>query len=312
MSMQREAGCFAVSWSQTEIDGVRDAPAAMLQRGACWRWWGDALRLDAATGLLNARSAEVIQRHAIRRLMGDRASFDRPLRTFKLTEGPRAWGVRMVSPPRQPGPLLLFGGTPPPSGVELHVGPDEGVLPTTKGAAVGLAEGALVETTRGAKPVEWLSAGDMILTAEGGAEELVWVGARRVSRARMMVEPGLYPVRIRASRAHRRDLLVAADQCVALQGKGAEGPFVAARHAAQGRAGYVDYSLPTLTYYSLMLARRGSLLANGFAVESYDPDRADLSTVARDQLLRMFDVIPGLAANVPEPRADGQQTSGSF
>ncbi len=38
---------FVISWSQTEVDGLRAASPDALSVGAAWRWTGNAVRIDA-------------------------------------------------------------------------------------------------------------------------------------------------------------------------------------------------------------------------------------------------------------------------
>ena len=50
-------GTFVISWAQTEIDGIRNAPLSTLTVGAQWRWWGEASRIDGPDGLITLDGA---------------------------------------------------------------------------------------------------------------------------------------------------------------------------------------------------------------------------------------------------------------
>jgi len=104
----REVGCFVISWSQTEIDGLAGAPARSLRRGASWRWSGRPVRLDAVaglSGLLDGLAVGVMRNHVVARArkLVERVLLDegvprsggKPLsassQTVTLTDGPRRW-----------------------------------------------------------------------------------------------------------------------------------------------------------------------------------------------------------------------------
>ena len=69
-------GTFVISWSQTEVDGLRAAPLDVLAVGTTWRWSGAAVRVDGPQGLLlleKAEGAADIRKRAarmVRRLVG--------------------------------------------------------------------------------------------------------------------------------------------------------------------------------------------------------------------------------------------------
>ena len=45
-------GTFVISWRQTEVDGLGNAPVPNLTVGASWRWQGDAVRVDGPSNVL--------------------------------------------------------------------------------------------------------------------------------------------------------------------------------------------------------------------------------------------------------------------
>ena len=51
-------GTFVISWSQTEVDGVKGAAIDLLSVGATWRWHGEAVRIDGTADLLRLEGAE--------------------------------------------------------------------------------------------------------------------------------------------------------------------------------------------------------------------------------------------------------------
>ena len=51
-------GTFVISWSQTEVDGLKAPPLDVLAVGTTWRWSGAAVRVDGPQGLLLLEGAE--------------------------------------------------------------------------------------------------------------------------------------------------------------------------------------------------------------------------------------------------------------
>ena len=62
-------GTFVISWSQTELDGLRAAPISAVQKGAVWSWNGETVRVDGPSGLLRLEQGEgeaMLRRRAAR------------------------------------------------------------------------------------------------------------------------------------------------------------------------------------------------------------------------------------------------------
>ena len=129
---------FVISWTQTEVDGLRGAPLSALEAGVTWRWTGTPTRVDGPADLLpldhalghdelQARAAAAARRILGRALHPARAqsggTFDDALlnHAFKITDGRRIWSAMLVEVAELARPLLMFVGTLPPSGKPLWV-----------------------------------------------------------------------------------------------------------------------------------------------------------------------------------------------
>ncbi len=179
---------------------------------------------------------------------------------------------------------------------------------------VCFAAGTRVEMPNGTGLVEDIVAGDRVITKDGGAREVLWVGARHISRARLLTSPRLRPVRISAGAIGldrpSEDLLVSPDHCVVVgnaltQDMWGEPEVLVAARDLVGRPGIARLpALQSVTYYHLMLAEHGILIANGMEAESFHPGAAKLSAIAEEQRLRLFDIMPELerrASNYGRP-----------
>lgn len=328
--MTGREGTFIMSWSQTEIDGFSAPPVAALEEGAAWLWRGKAVRLDDATGMpaVNPRDPfEVRRRRAsagARRIVGRAVRQDGLIlltgddpgqvdRVFTLSDGHRRWVVTLIQIRDAEHPLLLFTGSIPPASYPLFVAkgianPDLPKTPVhnTEGV-VCFTPGTLLETPEGPRPVEDLVAGDKLITKDAGAQEILWVGSRHVSGARLSAMPDLRPVRIRGGalgdgRA-TSDLIVSPDHRILLTGEraralaGEDEVLVAARNLVNRVGINRDSATRAATYIHVMLPEHHVVVANGVEAESFHPGMAALSQIAEDQRLRLFDIMPGLEAN---------------
>ena len=323
----REVGCFVISWSQTEIDGLSGAPTSALRSGSSWCWRGDSVRLDSAaglSGLLGHLASGVMREHVVSRTRSlvSRALSAEGIRqrraeavsastqTVTFTDGPRRWIGSLIDVAELKRPLILFVGDLPPCDIQLRVavGPENPDRlkrsSATREGVVCFAAGTRLETCNGAGLVEDIVAGDKVITKDGGAREVLWVGMRHISRARLMTSPGLRPVRISAGAIGldrpSEDLLVSPDHCVVVSNAMTRDIWdepevlVAARDLVSWPGISRLRTSQSVTYYHLMLEEHGILIANGMEAESFHPGAAKLTAIAEDQRARLFDIMPEL------------------
>jgi hypothetical protein len=326
--MSGPEGTFVISWSQTEIDGLSGAPTASLDAGAMWIWRGSPVRIDGATGgvkgaypnesreMHRRRAAASARRIVARALIqeGARAPFAEETmdfdRSFTLSDGRREWVATLIDMPEIARPLLMFAGNMPPRDVPLCI--TQGVeTPTilnriaeTAEGVVCFTPGTLLDTPDGPRLVEDLVAGDKVITKDNGAEEVLWVGNRNVSGARLYAMPDLRPVRIRENALGNGrpggDLIVSPDHKMLIEGDAARTLWgepevlVTARDLIDGTAITRDMAAKSVTYIHLMLANHHVLVANGVETESFHPAAARLDAIAEEQRMRLYDVMPEL------------------
>ena len=130
------------------------------------------------------------------------------------------------------------------------------------------AEGTLIATPDGDVPVEDLHVGDHVLTLDGRARPIVWMGHRRVNGERHP-QPGMVrPIRIRAGAMGpgrpARDLLVSPDHAIFIGGV-----LIPARMLVNNRSVTVARDLRRVTYFHIELPSHDVVLAEGLPAESY-------------------------------------------
>ncbi len=318
-------GTFVISWSQTELDGLRAAPLTQLTVGAAWSWHGDALRVDGRNDILrleNADGEENLRRSAARmvsRLVGVALSDKRkqepqgtgsPLRDryFIVTDGRRSYTVTLIDPDTGGAPLAMFMGDVPPQNRDLwivhaalrHDGGAE--VADNRRGVICFTPGTRIDTPSGARLVQDLREGDMVQTQDSGAQQIEWIGQRRMTGARLYAMPYLRPIRVRAGafdlNRPEQELLVSPDHRILLRGDAARALFntpevlVAARDLVNGHTVNVDMGLREVTYIHILLSHHHVIRANGLETESFHPASAHFDALDDSDRLRLGKARP--------------------
>ena len=151
------------------------------------------------------------------------------------------------------------------SAIDLAMLRDVGV-PVTAGI-VCFARGTRIRTTTGDVPVESLVTGDIVITADGRREPIIWIGRRHVDCTRHPEPTAAWPIRIRAGAFARgvpeRDLFVSPNHALSFQDV-----LIPAR-LLQNKLTVQQVEVGEVEYFHVELPRHGLLLAEGLAAESY-------------------------------------------
>lgn len=315
-------GTFVISWSQTELDGQKAASWADMRVGSAWSWWGEALRVDGPTEVLRlemAKDAENLRQRAarsVRKLVGAAAGAPSPEpssgdladKSFTLTNGIDRYTGTLIDVAPGKAPLLMFVDELPPRDRELWVlglrskGSAQQEASTPKSGVICFTPGTLIDTPCGPCPVETLREGDRVQTRDNGVQQIQWIGARRMSGARLFVYPHLRPVRLRtgalASDRPGADLVVSPEHRLLLRGRHVKALFntsevlVAAKDLTNGSTIVTDTHLREVTYIHLLLEDHQVLWANGVESESFHPANAALSALSDGDRRRLLDLLP--------------------
>ncbi len=320
-------GTFVISWTQTEVDGLEAPPLPALTVGATWRWSGEAVRVDGPGDVLRLErtdDAKNLRKRAagmVQRLVGaalereplslDAVAYEDPLMDggFVVTDGRQSYTVTLIEVGPGAQPLLMFLDELPPKDRELwvvHHTVDALGQSTPKGSggAICFTPGTQILTPDGTTAIEDLREGDRVQTKDNGAQEIRWIGSRRMSGARLFAMPELRPVRINAgvldSDIPDEELLVSPDHRILMRGDAAQELFntpevlVAARDLVNGSSIAVDMAVRQVTYVHLLFDRHEVLWANGVESESFHPASAALSTLDEEDKARLLKEYPGL------------------
>lgn len=320
-------GTFVISWSQTELDGLRAAGVHALRIGAGWTWTGDAIQVDGPGDLLRLglgeEAREMRQRAArvVRRMVGqvldDSAPVvpgaeDDPLMDggFVVSDGHVSYTATIIDVAKGVAPLIMFLDQLPPKGRDLWVVSYQGGARRRDtggqtGGVICFTPGTGIATPYGVVPVEDLREGDKVLTKDNGPQEIFWAGARQMTGARLYAMPDLRPVRIRAGAfgiaRPDAEFHVSPDHRLMVKGRVAQALFntpevmVRARDLINGRTVVQDHSLRSVTYIHLLLPAHQVIWANGVESESFHPASASLSALSEGDRARLLRGMPDVA-----------------
>lgn len=324
-------GTFVISWSQTELDGFWSAPLENLRVGAAWGWTGEAVRVDGPAEILPLGDAvgevDIRKRAAmsVRRLLKavevnttrldlvevEQAPFEQ---SFTVTDGRDTWTVTLIDGATPRARLCIFVGEIPPRGVDMWIvnhtvdlkSRDQNHDPS--GGVICFTPGTMIRTEGGLIRVEDITEGTRVQTKDNGCQNVEWIGARRITGARLYAMPHLCPIRLRAGSLDNdvpdAGLLVSPDHRVMVKGARAKALFntdevlVTARDLVNDTSIYVDRSMREVTYIHMLLPSHQVVFANGVESESFHPASAGLENLGDADRARLFATAPDLEADV--------------
>lgn len=187
-------------------------------------------------------------------------------------------------------------------------------IDSTEFDVVCFAQGTLITTLHGARPVEELACGDILPTAQNGNQAIKWIGSRRYSAKEQAEILKLRPVRITAGALGNglptRDLVVSRQHRLVVSSKIAERMFgrqdvmVAASKLTDLPGVFIDEACEGIVYFHILLDSHEAIFAEGTQCESLyfgDGTRRALDRAALEEISIIF---PDLVnSNTPMPPA---------
>ncbi|WP_417259882.1 Hint domain-containing protein [Celeribacter sp.] len=172
-------------------------------------------------------------------------------------------------------------------------GGDDTICRNPREGISGFGSGAMIETSEGPQPVEWLRAGDLVLTRDHGYRPLRWVGRSEMSHA--------HPIRIFAGafgkRTPEHDLVLSPHHQILMSSPlvplyFAEDEVLAPVSAitTEAEEDYVSRN-PDHALCHLLFDQHEVVLAEGVWLESLFPDAPYLDLLGRDSEQDMRDAI---------------------
>ncbi len=166
------------------------------------------------------------------------------------------------------------------------------------------AQGTLIDTPAGPKPVENLSTGDLITTMDNGPKALRWVGARTLNTAALTRNPHLRPITIQANALGPQnpttDLTVSPQHRILLNTPNVQLNFWLEAALAPAK-GLIDNdkvkisAQDSVTYYHLLFDRHEIIRSNGTWTESLFPGKQSMLALDAEARAEVFELFPELA-----------------
>lgn len=166
-------------------------------------------------------------------------------------------------------------------------------------------KGTMISTPEGMRAVESLRVGDLVMTADHGAQAVRWINQRRVSGWALAAAAHLRPIRIAAGAlgagCPANDLLVSPQHRMLVRSKIAQRMFeadevlVAAKHLVGMPGIEVVDGLPEVTYLHFICDNHEVVFANGAPAESLYAGPVALKSLGEDALAEILLLFPDLA-----------------
>ncbi len=177
-------------------------------------------------------------------------------------------------------------------------------MPVANTGPTCFTPGTMIRTPGGLTRIEELQEGDAVQTKDNGAQQIRWIGSRRMSGARLFAMPKLRPVRIAAgllgADVPEGDLVVSPEHRILIKGPVALDLFntpevlVAAKDLINGTSISVDLRVREVTYIHLLFDRHQVMWANGVETESFHPASASLNALDDSDRARLLATHPSL------------------
>ncbi|MEM9319884.1 MAG: Hint domain-containing protein [Pseudomonadota bacterium] len=306
-----------IAWAQSQIEGIPADKYKTIAEGLTWRWNGEPIALAGRPGALLLTGAMAPQPQV--------ASASAPAaRTqtiitdaehgsgFVVTDGERAYTGLPVSPESLQDPLLVFHDGLPPQATDLKILKAEPGLwnaaVTEREELLCFTPGTEIMAEAGPVRIEDLGPGDRVMTRDSGQQEVVWIGHRRLSGARLYAFPQERPIRIRHGAMQGagpyEDLLVSPDHRILQRDQTAralwgENEVLVRAADLLGKPGVsVDPFATEAIYVTVMLENHEVIWANGMEVESFNPGLANFGAHTKKAKASLLEARPDLAAGV--------------
>lgn len=170
---------------------------------------------------------------------------------------------------------------------------------------VCFATGTMIRTDKGDVAVEFLRAGDLVLTKDAGFQPVKWVGGRQLDTAFLQRNPNMQPVRIRAGalgdNLPETDLVVSPQHRILVRSGVAQRYFgtaevlVAAKHLTAIKGIEIAADIDAVGYHHFMFDKHQIVLSNGVETESLYAGKEALKALSPQARAEINAIFPELA-----------------
>jgi len=208
--------------------------------------------------------------------------------------------------------LVILSGTINPgdsiTGITMINAGNSNIPYTSIPSIVCFTPGTQIATPTGSRPIETLSVGDLVITADNGLQAIRWIGTKHITGARLQAHPHLRPIRIRAHAfGHNRpdrDLSVSPQHRMFLRSRQAQLMFgeseilAPAKGLLNDKTILVDTQAMSVDYIHILFDSHQLVQANGTWSESFHPGTVGLDAIEDNSKAELLEIFPELQQNV--------------
>ena len=322
-------GTYVLTSSQILLDNKPCGPFETPRLGQLFSWRGEPIRLDGPQSIMKLggedaqsdfrrRAARIARRRFDLTIAADTptlsdsgvASAYDAEKVITISDGTSEFSLVPIDAPNGLETIYLCANGLPVNGADYKVTAVPGTPQVKRltsdfgGDVICFTSGTQIRTEGGSCAVEALRVGNMVQTKDNGMQEILWIGQRRMSGARLHAIPHLRPVRLRRDALGGDipddDLLVSPQHRILISGERAMALFnqaevlVTAQDLLNDHSVYVDHTVREVTYVHLLFAQHQIIWANGVQSESYHPANTTLKTVDASQRGSLLELFPDI------------------
>ena len=164
------------------------------------------------------------------------------------------------------------------------------------------SSGTLIDTPDGPRVIDDITAGDLVLTRDHGAQIVRWIGATTLNADDLAQNPHLTPIRIRqGALGNTRDLVVSPQHCILFSDWraqlyfGLDNALVPAKALVNGSSIIHDRGRASVTYLHMFFDQHEIIRSEGIETESLFPGDYLLETHKSDAIRELLTLFPELA-----------------
>lgn len=172
---------------------------------------------------------------------------------------------------------------------------------------VCFTKGTEIATPTGARLIETLNIGDLVITHDNGLKPIKWIGKKKITGARQYAFAHLRPVKIKKDalgpNTPQKDIWLSPQHRVhhkshqsAMQ-YGRNEVLIPAKGMINDTTIMTDNSLKTITYIHILFERHELVFADGLACESFHPGTLGIDAIDDAARTELFDIFPDLRCN---------------
>ncbi|MBL4749327.1 MAG: Hint domain-containing protein [Amylibacter sp.] len=172
---------------------------------------------------------------------------------------------------------------------------------------VCFTKGTEIATPTGARLIETLSIGDLVITRDNGLQPIKWIGQKFITGARQYAFPHLRPIKIKkdalGANTPQKDIWLSPQHRIHHKSHqsavqfGSYEVLIPAKGMINDSTILTDNSMNSVAYIHILFERHEIVFADGLACESFHPGAIGIDAMEDAARAELFDIFPDLQCN---------------